>query len=171
MQSDKPAPKRQYFVTKAPENLVFQRSFELFVSLPMQECVVRLKYATHEEVYLKRIAPNKVRFDFVQRGSKFGHMWAVGCIEELDESRTRIFGITGVPYQDIIMNIVVSASMLILFMFSMFSNFSSLASISSAFIVVILFVPAFITFASSLGTWQIDGKAPNHRGSGKFWII
>ncbi len=106
MSSAKPGLKRSREIQKAPEKLVFQKPFEFFTSLPMQECIVRLKFATKEEVYLARVSPTKIEFNFVQRGSKFGEMWAVGYIEELDETRTRIFGKSGLPHYELILSLL-----------------------------------------------------------------
>ena len=150
MQSNKSALKRQREVQKAPENLVLQKPFEFFTPLPMQECIVRLKFATKEEIYLNRISPTKIEFNFVQRGSKFGVMWAVGYIEELDDSRTRIFGKMGLPHYELILSLFVFVLAMGIFILS------NLGSLAGTCFAVVIMTPTFIVIASLNYDWGRD---------------
>jgi hypothetical protein len=150
MSSPKPALKPRRDALQAPAHLLLQNPFEFFTSLPMQECIVRLKFATKEEVYLNRISPTKIEFNFVQRGSKFGEMWAVGYIEELDDTRTRIFGKTGLPHYELILSLLVFAGVYVLFVLN---NLSAL--VGTCFALVIL-TPIFIVVASLNYDWGRD---------------
>jgi hypothetical protein len=87
--------KRHRTVRQAPEKLVLQQSFDFKTQLPLEECITRIKFITHEKAYLAFIAPDKVICNLQQWGTRAGGCtWAVIHLEANVDSLTHIFGIT-----------------------------------------------------------------------------
>jgi hypothetical protein len=87
--------KRQRTVTQVPEKLVLQQSFDFTTQIPLEECITRIKFITHEKAYLAFVAPDKVICNLQQWGTRAGGCtWAVIRLEANVDSLTHIFGIT-----------------------------------------------------------------------------
>ncbi len=148
MQSDQPGLNLQRPATQTPTNLIFQKPFELFVALPMAECITRLTQVTGEQVYLGHPSSVKIDFTYCQRGSRLGVMWAIGNIEAVDASRTRIAGKLGIPFSELLITLLIFA---FVYGLMLFINFRSPGT---ACFVELVTTPFFIMIAIINHAWS-----------------
>jgi hypothetical protein len=104
--------KHKNILRKAPENLLFEKSFEFVIPRSIEDCCTHLEhlnrgcFSSYNSVYLSSIDQKQIAFHICKSARKSGDVWAVGYLQDKDSQSTRIVGKAGIPAFELMVSFI-----------------------------------------------------------------